>query len=112
MSATPELPIASPSSGAAEDHGDHDNANETDQAGPWIGQLEFMPRHPWSPGLVERRQSRPIEIREVMADVLSFGGAMLQAENPPDRVVEVNNPPAFVHHQNPVLNGIEECFKE
>ena len=76
-----------------------------------IMHFKFMPHDALAAGVIRLRNLLPIQFRQKFRDVLSFV-AGLQADEPRDGLVEINDPPLFIHHQHAVFNGVEQRFEK
>ena len=61
--------------------------------------------------MIVLREFFPIHLRKNFIQGPAFS-AGLHAQQPGDSLVEVNDTPQFIHHQNTVFNGVEQGFQK
>src|SRR5882724_8268517 len=76
-----------------------------------IMHFEFMPHHAFASGAIKLFDFFPLESRDEIGDrpTLRTG---LKTKKSSDRLIEVENMPAFIDNQNTVFNRVEKRFEK
>ena len=84
---------------------------EPEEARAGVLDLKLMPYHPLPSRVIELADLAPFELGNEIRNGLAFDVG-LQAEQARHRLVRVEDAARLIHHQDAVLDGIEERFEE
>jgi hypothetical protein len=86
---------------------------QPEEAGSRPGDLEFLADHLGAAATVDVAELGPVEFRQDLLDGLAVGpGIFRKAQEALGALVQVQNPAVVGHHDNAVLDDVEDGFEQ